>query len=130
MCYHVINRGNARGDVYHKDEHLLTVLRYVERNPVRADVVERAEQWAWSSTAMWGKSELPAWLHVGPVRQEGSWLRQVHGPQTVAEEAALRKCVSRGSPYGGPVWQQLTARRLGLEFSLRSRGRPRMNSEK
>jgi putative transposase len=211
VCYHVINRGNARGDVFHKDEdfaaflelvgqacerlplrvlayclmsnhfhlvlwpfgdgdlsrwmqwlltshvrryhrhyqgsghvwqgrfkafpiqqdeHLLTVLRYVERNPVRAKVVERAEQWVWSSAAVWGNSELPAWLHVGPVRYDGNWLRWLNRPQTAAEEAALQKCIDRGSPYGGPVWQRLTARRLGLESSLRPRGRPRVTPEK
>jgi putative transposase len=31
------------------DEHLYTVLRYVERNAVRADLVARAEEWRWSS---------------------------------------------------------------------------------
>jgi putative transposase len=31
------------------DEHLLTVLRYVERNPLRAGLVARAEDWPWGS---------------------------------------------------------------------------------
>ncbi len=31
------------------DEHLITVLRYVERNPLRAELVARAEHWRWSS---------------------------------------------------------------------------------
>src|SRR3954464_6206193 len=31
------------------DEHLLAVLRYVERNPLRAGLVERAEEWRWGS---------------------------------------------------------------------------------
>ncbi len=32
-----------------EDEHLLTVLRYIERNPLRAGLVDRAEAWRWSS---------------------------------------------------------------------------------
>jgi putative transposase len=32
-----------------EDGHLLTVCRYVERNALRADLVERAERWAWGS---------------------------------------------------------------------------------
>ncbi len=31
------------------DDHLYSELRYVERNPQRAGLVQRAEQWAWSS---------------------------------------------------------------------------------
>ena len=32
-----------------QDEHLLSVVRYVERNPLRAGLVERAQDWRWSS---------------------------------------------------------------------------------
>jgi putative transposase len=32
-----------------EDDHLLTVLRYVERNPLRGGLVSRAERWRWSS---------------------------------------------------------------------------------
>src|SRR6516164_6532214 len=39
------------------DEHLYTVLRYVERNPVRADLVRRAEEWRWSSLWHWHKGD-------------------------------------------------------------------------
>jgi putative transposase len=35
------------------DEHLLSVLRYVERNPLAAGLVTRAEQWRWSS--LWAR---------------------------------------------------------------------------
>ncbi|MFH1266789.1 MAG: transposase [Planctomycetota bacterium] len=118
-------QGRFKAFPIQQDEHLLTVLRYVERNPLRANLVERAQQWRWSSAGMWRKKELPAWLHVGPVRYEGNWLQWLNRPQTEAEEAALRKCIARGRPYGGPLWRRRTAKRLGLESSLRPRGRPR-----
>src|SRR5208337_4983992 len=34
------------------DEHFLTACRYVERNALRANLVERAEAWRWCSLAM------------------------------------------------------------------------------
>jgi hypothetical protein len=37
--------GKASSDV----PHLITAVRYVERNPVRARLVERATDWPWSS---------------------------------------------------------------------------------
>src|SRR5438067_5627722 len=50
------------------DEHLLTALRYVERNPVRAGLVTKAQDWAWSSLAdRQAGGEAAAWLHPGPV---------------------------------------------------------------
>src|SRR4051794_23574347 len=49
-CDHVLNRGNARSVGFHKeDEHLRVVLRSIERNPLRAGLVGRAEDWPWSS---------------------------------------------------------------------------------
>ena len=42
-------QGRFKAFPIEQDEHLATVLRYVERNPVRGNLVERAEQWRWSS---------------------------------------------------------------------------------
>ena len=45
-----------------------------------------------------------------------------------AELKALRTSVDRGRPYGDPDWQRETARRLGLQSTLRPPGRPRKES--
>src|SRR4029079_13972098 len=45
-------QGRYKAFPIEQDEHLLTVLRYVERNPLRAKLVERAENWA-SSGLSW-----------------------------------------------------------------------------
>jgi putative transposase len=42
-------QGRFKSFPVESDEHLYTVLRYVERNPVRANLVERAQEWRWSS---------------------------------------------------------------------------------
>ena len=109
------------------DEHLYGVLRYVERNALRAKLVKRAEDWRWSS--LWrrlhgdeaAQSDLAAW----PVPLPSDWLRHVHAAQTQAELAALRRCLARGVPFGSEAWVQRTAQRLGLEHTLRPRGRPK-----
>jgi putative transposase len=51
--------------------------------------------------------------------------RLVNEVQTEGELDALRRSVQRGCPFGDEVWQQRTAKQLGLEFTLRPRGRPR-----
>jgi hypothetical protein len=51
------------------DEQLLTVLRYVDQNPVRAGICGRPEQWRWSSAAaMAGRSPTPGFLDVAGYR--------------------------------------------------------------
>jgi putative transposase len=42
-------QGRFKAFAIEEDQHLLTVLRYVERNPLRANLVEKAEDWRWSS---------------------------------------------------------------------------------
>jgi len=103
------------------------VSRYVERNPLRAHLVRRVEQWRWSSlrrrlqTDKNGTPLLSAW----PLPMPENWLALVQQPQTKAELEALRHAVQRNCPFGAPRWQQRTAKRLGLEHTLRPLGRPK-----
>ncbi len=52
------------------------------------------------------------------------WVRRVNRPQTDAELEAVRKSVNRGTPFGTKAWQTRAALRLGLQSTLRPRGRP------
>jgi putative transposase len=64
-------------------------------------------------------------LDPGPVVRPAGWLGHVNAPQTEAEAEALRECIRRRRPYGDEVWAERAAKQLGLEASLRPRGRPR-----
>lgn len=102
------------------------MLRYVERNALRAKLVRRAESWAWSSVRWWReRRQWQAFLHEGPVSRGPRWVETVNRPMTAAEEEALRRSVNRGTPWGAAGWQKRIARRLGLESTLRPRGRPK-----
>jgi putative transposase len=107
------------------DAHFFTVCRYVERNALRANLVERAEDWRWGSLHRWrersGKELLAAW----PLRRLANWVQEVNAPQAEAELAALRRSVDRGCPFGEALWSDQIARRLGLESTLRPHGRPK-----
>jgi hypothetical protein len=59
-----------------------------------------------------------------PVERPRNWPQVVNQPQTPQEEEAIRTSIARGRPFGRPVWQKRTAQRLGLELTLRPRGRP------
>jgi putative transposase len=123
-------QGRFKAFPIEEDEHLWTVLRYVERNALRANIVGRAEAWLWSSAAALKGGKRAAMLDPGPLPRSVDWLDRVDRPQTEAELAALRKCIERGTPHGSESWQHATAARLGLEASLHPRGRPRHSEQK
>ena len=120
-------RGRFKSFPVQDDEHLLTVLRYVERNPVRANLTKRVEDWRWGSAwrRQHGEAKARRLLSPWPLRRPRNWLAFVNQPQTEAEVDALRRCVQRGSPFGDEMWTRNSAARLGLDFTLRPRGRPR-----
>lgn len=124
-----VYQGRFKSFPIQEDHHLLRVCRYVERNALRANLVERAEDWPWCSlhrrrsgadagrillaTAQW------------PAEPPQNWLAAVNRPESSHDLEALRRSVRRGAPYGEKPWVERTARQLGLESSLRTRGRPR-----
>jgi putative transposase len=107
------------------DRHLLTVMRYVERNPVRAKLVSSAADWRWSSQR-WRDRQNDL-LDESPVPLGRDWNAYVDAAQTAAEVATVRKSIARGAPFGSDGWQRQTAQALGLASTLRVRGRPRKN---
>jgi putative transposase len=55
-------------------------------------------------------------------------LKIVRKPQTEGELSALRRSIARGVPFGGPRWTKRAVAELGLESTLRPRGRPKKGS--
>jgi putative transposase len=125
-------QGRFKAFPIQKDDHLLTVLRYVERNPVRARSlpVRKAQRWPWSSAAAPPPDAVRPLLVKGPVPRGADWLEWVNAPLSDAELTAIRHSVNRGAPYGNAAWQRRTSIALGLESTLRPRGRPRKTTQK
>lgn len=109
------------------DEHFLRVARYVERNPLRADLVARAEDWRWGS--LWhrdvAKNNFP--FAEWPVPRPAGWVELVNRPQTAGEIAAIRRSINRGCAFGNASWQDEVAKSLGIPGYFRGQGRPRRN---
>lgn len=125
--YGHVYQGRFKSFPVESDEYFYQVARYVERNALRANLVKRAEDWRWSS--LWrrefGTIEQRRWLGAWPVSRPRQWVNLVNQPQTDAEMKALRSCVQRGRPLGPPAWIKSMVKKLGLESTLRDRGRPR-----
>jgi putative transposase len=126
-----VYQGRFKSFPVQDDEHFLTVCRYVERNALRANLVMRAESWRWGSLRRYaaGTSAQKSLLSAWPVRRSPGWVERVNVPQTEAELSAIRRSIQRGSPFGDDVWTKKTIRRMGLETTIRPRGRPRKTNK-
>jgi putative transposase len=132
--YHEHYHSRGGGHVYQgrfksfpvaEDDYFLALCRYVEANPLRARLVDRAEQWPWSGLwrRMHGSGELC--LSSWPVERPRNWVAWVNRELNDEQTEGIRICVQRGRPLGSESWVQQTASRLGLAFTLRGPGRPR-----
>ena len=126
-----VYQGRFKSFPIEADEHLLTVLRYVERNALRAKLVQKAEEWRWGSLyrRTQGTPEEKSLLADSPVPLGKDWDKYVNQPQTKGELEAIRRSVKRGQPFGSEAWQQQVADRMGLEHTFRPRGRPRKSED-
>ena len=119
-------QGRFKAFPIEEDEHLLAVLRYVERNPVRAHLCEHAGDWPYGSAWRMTHGDVASrnLLSPWPIPRPRQWRSFVDQPQNEAEIAAIRRSVNKGTPYGSEVWSTQSAARLQSQHTLRSRGRP------
>lgn len=121
-------QGPYRSFPVQSDRHLLSVCRYVERNALSAGLVDRAEDWRWSSADRLVRSQsgrpCPTTFDW-PVPRPNNWLELLNTALTAAELAGIRRSVERGVPFGNARWREQTADLLCLTSKLHQRGRPR-----
>jgi len=118
-------QGRYKSFPVQSDSHFLQLVRYVERNAKRAALVEKAEDWRWSS--LWrrvnGNNKQKELLDVWPV-PAGNYLSWINKPQPKEEIEIIRFHLKRGRPYGEEGWTCDIAKKLSLESTFRDRGRP------
>jgi putative transposase len=117
-------QGRYKAFLVQDDGHLLAVCRYVERNPLRARLVRRAEAWRWGSLWRRERGEGLALLADWPLPRPDDWRARVNRAEGAAELEALRAAARRGRPYGDAAWLEDAVRRFNLASTLRPRGRP------
>ncbi len=124
-----VYQGRFKSFPVQDDAHYLTLLRYVEGNALRARLVRRAENWRWSSLAAAAAPDGRLLLAKSPLPRPDHWIDLVNEPLEEQALASARECVKRGRPFGGEKWVRRTAARLGLNFTLRPRGRPKKEGD-
>jgi len=123
--YGHIYQGRYKNFIVQTDRHLLTVLRYVEANALRAGLVQRAEDWPWSSAHAGTAPDGRLLLSLSPVPRPQNWSTYLNEHPSKDLVKQLRTSVKRNAPFGDETWRRQVALDLGLEPTLRPLGRPR-----
>ncbi|TIW59441.1 MAG: transposase, partial [Mesorhizobium sp.] len=107
------------------EDHLLSAVRYVGLNPVRAGLVKQAADWPWSSARAHLTGEPDGVTDLKPMQDR---LPSPAGlfdliETDVAAFDALRKAESVGGPVGGEAFQGRIAEQTGRVVKPGKRGR-------
>ena len=116
-------------------DHLWTTLRYVDRNPVRAGMVEDALAYEWSSARAHvegrdrlGLLDLQLWKEVS----RGEDWREALGrtrDEEATEMAALRRATQTGRPLGSEIFVKRLEAAFGRKLDGRRTGRPKKKAQ-
>ena len=99
------------------ERHLLTAVRYIELNPVRAGLCAKPQAWAWSSVHAHLQSTDDSIVTVQPMLERISdWTEYLATPANESELEKIRSHQSTGRPVGSDDFilrlEKLTGRRL------------------
>ncbi len=120
-------QGRYKSFLVQEDSYFMQLCRYVERNPLRAKLVERAEDWRWSS--LWRREEgttkqkklLSEWLIPPPA----NYLAEINEKEEEGARETIRGCISKGKPFGNDEWVLDTIEKFDLLSTVRNPGRPK-----
>jgi len=90
-----------------------------------AKFVKKAQDYRWGSLYNWLGGDSPIELATWPVRRLPNWTRRVNQAITKKEQESIARSITRGVPFGTEQWTASTIKRLGLESTIRPRGRPK-----
>ena len=122
-------QGRYKSFLCQDDNYFLTLVRYIERNAKKANLVQKAEDWKWSS--VWrrknGTIKQKKILSEWPVNLPKDYLKWLNESQTEDEEKVIEKSIIKGNPFGGDSWVEKIVKKFNIGQTLRKVGRPKSN---
>lgn len=117
------------------EAYMWAAIRYVERNPVRAGMVRKAERYRWSSAgAHCGSGADPVLTRTAAWRRRlagigdwSAWLADGDDPERLA---VLRRNTDKGLPCGSEGFLRKLEKITGRPLGYRPRGRPKKAAAK
>ena len=110
-----------------KEEYLWIVCRYIERNPVRANIVSEPNLYQWSSARANTMAKQNGFIE--PIWQDNIQRREytefLNTHDDKNEMDMIRKHTYTGKPIGKERFLNRIVEKLGIAITTRHRGRPR-----
>ncbi len=103
---------------YPMDErYLYTCIKYIERNPVRAKIVKRAEDYPWSSARAhifkWDDPVLSSFFMIDQIKDWRAYLQEKESEEDLEK---IRKNQSSGHPLGNERFYNKIEKLTGLKL--------------
>jgi len=125
--------GRYKANLVQEESYLLTCMRYIELNPVRANMVSTPEQYQWSSFHRNGQGEkddlvIPHNLYqkLGKTEElrRAAYMGLFEGHVDDNDLIEIRAAWQTGTPLGNDCFRQKVESKLGCKVGQARRGRP------
>jgi putative transposase len=103
---------------------IIAVARYVEANALTAGLVNRAQDYEWSSASPEARGPERPDLAEWPIAKPSDWLTLLNLRSPATEWQRIQRSAARGAPYGSPAWVDRVVKEFHLEHTVRRQGRP------
>lgn len=98
-------QGRFKTFLVQTDTHFIQLMKYIEANPIRANLVSRAESWKWGS--LYARTENADWasriLKPWPVEMPSDYIDEVNRPLPKMTIEQIRGSIIRGRPLGDQI---------------------------
>lgn len=112
------------------EPHLILAARYIERNPVRAGLVEKPWQWLWSSALEHVNGKTDGIIKLGNLFEivgmsHSSWKEYIDKQEKEDLLQRIRKYTIKGSPLGTTEFVEKLEGETGRKLRVLRVGRPK-----
>ncbi len=120
-------QGRFKSFLVEQDPYFLQLMQYIEANPLRAKLVNRAEDWQWSSLSLRlnDPERSSKLLAPWPVDMPKNYITLVNNLLPKPQLESIRQSVNRNKPLGNVSWVEKMIQKFGLQYTVRPEGRPK-----
>lgn len=118
-------QGRYKSFIVQEEVYLLTLIKYVEANPLRAKIVKDCVLYKYSSAYNRVNELSSLIINDLPIVLPKNWHSYINEKSSKTNLDSIRNSISRQSPLGDPTWQSFTSNKYGLESTLNPIGRPK-----